>query len=97
MLKTSENTLDPADWPAFRLQGHQMLDDMLDYLEHLREQPVWQPLPQELRDSFRQPLDNAPADLAEVHDTFMKTILPYALFMAAAHRSAYWRRCWRPV
>jgi len=40
MLKTSENTLDPSDWSAFRRQGHQMLDDMLDYLEHLREQPV---------------------------------------------------------
>ncbi|HEY5141207.1 MAG TPA: pyridoxal-dependent decarboxylase, partial [Methylococcales bacterium] len=79
MLKTSENTLDPADWPAFRLQGHQMLDDMLDYLERLREQPVWQPLPQEVRDTFRQPLDNDTGDLASVHDTFMKTILPYAV------------------
>ena len=56
-----------------------MLDDMLDYLERLREQPVWQPLPQEVRDTFRQPLDNDTADLAAVHDTFMKTILPYAV------------------
>jgi aromatic-L-amino-acid decarboxylase len=79
MLKTSENTLDPADWPAFRLQGHQMLDDMLDHLEHLREQPVWQPLPQDVRDTFRQPMDTAPADLASVHDAFMQTIMPYAV------------------
>jgi len=56
-----------------------MLDDMLDYLEHLREQPVWQPLPQALRDTFRKPLDNIPADLAAVHNTFMKTIQPYAV------------------
>lgn len=56
-----------------------MLDDMLDYLERLREQPVWQPLPQEVRDTFRQPLDNDTGDLASVHDTFMKTILPYAV------------------
>lgn len=56
-----------------------MLDDMLDYLEHLRGQPVWQPMPQAVRDSFRQTLDNAPADLAEAHADFMKTILPYAV------------------
>lgn len=79
MLKTAENSLDPSDWPAFRVQGHQMLDDMLDFLEHLREQPVWQPLPQVVRETFRQPLTNEPADLATVHDTFMKTILPYAV------------------
>lgn len=79
MLETFEDTLDPADGPAFRLQAHKMLDDMLDHLEHLRERPVWQPMPPELRDSFRQPLDDAPADLAAVHDLFMKTILPYAV------------------
>ena len=79
MLKTSENTLDPSDWPAFRLQSHQMLDDMLDYLEHLREHPVWQPMPQTVRDSFKQTLDNTPVDLAEAHAVFMKTILPYAV------------------
>jgi aromatic-L-amino-acid/L-tryptophan decarboxylase len=79
MLKTAKNTLDPADWPAFRLQSHQMLDDMLDYLEHLRDQPVWKPLPQNVRETFQQALDKDPAELAEVHDTFMKTILPYAV------------------
>ncbi|TAL41528.1 MAG: cytochrome D ubiquinol oxidase subunit I [Methylovulum sp.] len=78
MLNTSENTLDPSDWPAFRLQGHQMLDDMLDYLEHLREQPVWQPMPQDVRNTFRQALDNTPLGLTEAHEVFMETILPYA-------------------
>lgn len=79
MLKTAEDTLDPADWSAFRQQGHHMLDDMLDYLEQLRKNPVWQPLPEAVRDNFRQPLDSTPTDLAAVHDTFMKTILPYAV------------------
>jgi glutamate/tyrosine decarboxylase-like PLP-dependent enzyme len=79
MLETSENTLDPSDWPAFRLQSHQMLDDMLDYLEQLHERPVWQTMPPETRDSFRQLLDTDPADLAAVHETFLKTVLPYAV------------------
>lgn len=56
-----------------------MLDDMLDYLEQLRERPVWQTMPPETRDSFRQPLTNEPADLAAVHEIFMKTVLPYAV------------------
>jgi glutamate/tyrosine decarboxylase-like PLP-dependent enzyme len=79
MLKTSENTLDPEDWPSFRKQGHQMLDDMFDYLEQLREQPVWQGLSAEQRETFQQPLSDDPSDLAEVHATFMNTILPYAV------------------
>lgn len=79
MPETSEDTLDPSDWQAFRLQSHQMLDDMLGYLEHLRERPVWQPIPQEVRDGFRQTLAGEPAELGAVHDTFMKNVLPYAV------------------
>lgn len=79
MLKPSENTLDPSDWQAFRLQGHRMLDDMLDYLEHLRERPVWQTIPQEVRASFRQPLGGEPLGLAAAHDAFMRNVLPYSV------------------
>ena len=79
MLETSENTLDPSDWQAFRRQGHRMLDDMIDYLEHLRDQPVWQAMPEDVRQSFRQTLDSEPSDLASAHDAFMKEVLPYAL------------------
>ncbi len=79
MLETSEDTLDPSDWNAFRLQGHRMLDDMIDYLEHLRDQPVWQPMPDDVRHSFRQALDDRPSDLETAHELFMKDVLPYAL------------------
>ena len=91
MLETSEDTLDPSDWNAFRLQGHRMLDDMIDYLEQLRDQPVWQPMPEDVRHSFRQALDNEPSDLITAHELFMTDVLPYALgnvhpgFMAGFH------------
>ncbi len=78
-METSKDTLDPSDWNAFRLQGHRMLDDMIDYLEHLRDQPVWQPMPDEVRDSFHQVLNDGPSDLAKTHDIFIKDVLPYAL------------------
>jgi glutamate/tyrosine decarboxylase-like PLP-dependent enzyme/Tfp pilus assembly protein PilF len=70
--------LDPSDWPAFRIQAHRMLDDALGYVEHIRERPVWQPIPSEARDHFRDPVPRTPSDLAEVHGRFLKDILPYA-------------------
>jgi glutamate/tyrosine decarboxylase-like PLP-dependent enzyme len=74
----NRDTLDPSDWPGFRAQAHRMLDDMLDYTEHIRERPVWQPIPRSVREAFRQPLPQEPADLASLHVTFMRQILPYS-------------------
>jgi glutamate/tyrosine decarboxylase-like PLP-dependent enzyme/glutathione synthase/RimK-type ligase-like ATP-grasp enzyme len=71
-------TLDPSDWPGFRAQAHRMLDDILDYVEHIRQRPVWQPIPTEVRARFHGDLPQAPSDLAAVHGEFMRDILPYA-------------------
>ncbi len=72
-------SLDPADWHGVREQGHRMLDDMFDYLETLRERPVWQPIPPAVRGSFREPLPKAPTALADAHAKFMSQVLPYAV------------------
>src|SRR5471030_157718 len=72
-------TLDPADWHGFRAQSHRRLDYILDYTEHIRERPVWQPIPQSVRDSFRQPLPQKPTGLASLHHIFMRDILPYSV------------------
>ncbi len=77
--KPEPDTLDPTDWQDLRAQGHRMLDDMLDYLEHIRERPVWQPIPLEVRTLFHEPLPQEPSDLTMVHDTFMRDILPFAV------------------
>jgi glutamate/tyrosine decarboxylase-like PLP-dependent enzyme len=79
MLKTSETSLDPENWLEFRQQGHRMLDDMLDYIENLRDRPVWQPVPPEARAVFAAPLPKQPGDLAHAHETFMQDVLPYAI------------------
>ena len=70
-------SLDPADWDGFRVQAHRMLDDMLHSLETLREQPVWQPIPNEIRTRFREAMPAEPTSLAEVHQEFMTSILPF--------------------
>lgn len=79
MLNTSEETLDPENWQDLRQQGHKMLDDMFDYIEFLRERPVWQPIPAEVRAVFQQPMPSEPGSLQTAHATFMQDVLPYAI------------------
>jgi len=77
-MATASESLDPDDWPAFRAQAHKMLDDALDYTEHIRDRPLWQPIPGDVRAHFCEPVPYAPSDLAEVHGRFLNDILPYA-------------------
>ncbi len=72
------SALDPLDWQNTRAQGHRMLDDILDYVENIRERPVWQPIPDHVRAHFSSAAPTGPTDLATVHDEFMRHILPYA-------------------
>jgi glutamate/tyrosine decarboxylase-like PLP-dependent enzyme len=76
--KPLPKTLDPTDWAELREQGHQMLDDMLDYLENIRQRPVWQPIPSEVRNRYHESLPQAPSDISVVHEAFMRDILPYS-------------------
>lgn len=70
-------TLDPEDWSELRALGHLMLDDMIDYIEHVRERPVWQPIPQEARDRFRAELPREATELGAVYDEFSRFVAPY--------------------
>src|SRR5271163_1309331 len=74
----ASGSLDPADWMSFRKQAHRMLDDALDYVEHIRERPVWQPIPDEVRSRFRSDVPTEPLELAAVHAEFMRYILPFS-------------------
>jgi glutamate/tyrosine decarboxylase-like PLP-dependent enzyme len=56
-----------------------MLDDMLGYIERIRERPVWQPIPEEVRARFRTAAPRKGEELAQVHAEFMRNVLPYAL------------------
>lgn len=72
-------SLDPEDWQSLRGQGHRMLDDLFDHLQSLGRGPVWQPIPETERAHFRQPLPRAAGDLAQAHQRFMTSILPYGV------------------
>ncbi len=79
MQEPVDPSLDPTDWAVFRAQSHRMLDDMLDYIEHIRQRPVWQPIPPALRARFDEPLPHTAGSLPAAHQTFMNDILPYAV------------------
>jgi aromatic-L-amino-acid decarboxylase len=55
-----EETLDPNDWDELRALGHKMLDDMLDHLASLRDQPAWQPMPDRVKAEFSTALPLEP-------------------------------------
>lgn len=70
--------LDPKNWKQTKRIGHQMLDDLFDYLEHLQDKPVWVYAPDKIRDHFNAPLPNHPQSLDAIYAEFKKYILPYS-------------------
>ena len=74
----ANKSLDPDDWTDLRALGHRMVDDMLDHLATLRDRPVWQPMPEALRQELRQPLPRAPSPAEAVYDNFQRLVRPYA-------------------
>ncbi|MGH9417779.1 MAG: pyridoxal phosphate-dependent decarboxylase family protein [Terriglobales bacterium] len=71
-------TLDPEPWGELRELAHRMLDDMLDYTAEIRSRPVWQAMPEAVRQRFRAPLPVAPGALADAYREFQENVLPYA-------------------
>jgi glutamate/tyrosine decarboxylase-like PLP-dependent enzyme len=69
--------LDPTDWAEARTQAHRMLDGVLDHLATLRTRPVWQPMPEGVRQRFRGGLSASPTAIDEVYEEFCRFIRPY--------------------
>ncbi len=72
-----EETLDPQDWTDLRRLGHRMMDDAMDYLENVRERPVWQSIPPEVRERFTEQLPLEPMDAEQVYEEARQHILPF--------------------
>ncbi len=75
-------TLDPStpqEWQQLRALGHRMLDDMLDDLTTLREQPAWRPLPEQSATALASPLPLTGRAPEEVYRTFQQHVAPYSI------------------
>jgi aromatic-L-amino-acid/L-tryptophan decarboxylase len=66
------------DDPTFRALGHQLVDTMAAYLDKLPRDPVYRPMPAEIRqelETMSMPAEGvAPEDVIE---TFLRLVLPY--------------------
>ncbi len=74
-----EESLDPEDWQGMRMLGHRMVDDMMNYLETIRERPVWQPVPQAVRAHLKAPLPAEPQGAESAYQDFLQNVLPHPL------------------
>lgn len=74
-----EAPLDPNDWTELRVLAHRMVDDMLGFLEDVRERPVWQPIPESVTARFQGPTPMEPEGLVRAYDDFRSDVLAYPL------------------
>ncbi|MDO8968947.1 aminotransferase class V-fold PLP-dependent enzyme [Algoriphagus sp.] len=75
---TKENlTLDPENWDAMRQLGHRMIDDLFDYWENIRNEKIWKPIPQEVKEFLDQPIPEKGQNPEEVYQEFKQNIFPY--------------------
>ena len=78
-MKPQEETLDPQDWSAMRDLGHRMVDDMMEFLETVRDRPVWQPVPEKDKEHLRLPLPEEPEGAEQAYADFKEHVLPNAM------------------
>ena len=77
--RIDQETLDPDELDGLRAVGHKMLDDMFDRLTHLRERPVWQPMPESAHRALRAPVPMGGEPVDAVYAQFLESIAPYPL------------------
>jgi len=83
---SGEVTLDPQDWDKLRVLGHKMLDDMLTYLQNIRDVQPMSP-PQEAIDDICAPLTSEGEGERRIYEVFQRSILPYTVSLT---RPRFW-------
>ena len=72
--------LGTGDLEEFRSTGHALVDAITDHLGALPEQPVWQPVPDDLRaEVLSLPLPDGATGLGPLGETMVRDVLPYAM------------------
>lgn len=72
-----DESLDPKDWNEFRRLAHSALDDAIDYLRDVGKRPVWQPVPDKVKERLNEPLPISPQGLETTYRDFLELVLPY--------------------
>jgi glutamate/tyrosine decarboxylase-like PLP-dependent enzyme len=75
-----ELSLDPsndAEWSQFRQLAHRMVDDMLNHLAGIHEQPAWHSPPPEVRRALDEPVPLEGIGEEAAYGDFARLVLPY--------------------
>ena len=56
-----------------------MLDDVFNELEGIRQEPVWRPMPDDVRGAWDPPLPHAGLPMAEVYREYRRLLVPYVV------------------
>lgn len=77
--KIKTTSLDPSDWSKTNRIAHEILDSSLEFLRYRRDQPVWRPIPDEIRSSIENdPLPNESESLTKIHQNILKNVVPFS-------------------
>ncbi|WP_338229974.1 pyridoxal phosphate-dependent decarboxylase family protein [Algoriphagus taiwanensis] len=60
-----------------RQLGHQMIDDLFDYWQSIRDQKIWKPIPAEVKEFLDQPIPEQGQDPAKVYEEFKQNIFAF--------------------
>ncbi len=74
-----EETLDPADWETLRGLALRIVGDAVDYTRDMRDRPLWQDMPPEVRARFRRAVPQKGRPLADVYQDLVTNMLPYPM------------------
>jgi glutamate/tyrosine decarboxylase-like PLP-dependent enzyme len=67
----------PQEWHEFSILAHKMVDDMLEHLSTLPQQPAWQKPPQRVRAALHEPLPHDGIGAEAAYNDFVTNVLPY--------------------
>jgi glutamate/tyrosine decarboxylase-like PLP-dependent enzyme len=79
MNKEHFETLDPENWQEMRKLAHRMVEDAFDYIENIREQAVWRPVPDTVAEKLKTPAPATPTDPVAVYEEFKENIFAYPM------------------
>lgn len=74
-----EESLDPADWEPLRALALRIMEDAVDYTRDVRDRPLWQDMPPEIRARFQSVVPQEGRPLAEVYEDLVINMLPYPM------------------
>ncbi|UDL87289.1 aspartate aminotransferase family protein [Mesorhizobium sp. PAMC28654] len=75
----AEETLDPSDWTDVQALSHRIVDDAVAYLRDVRDRPVWQEMPGNVKASFTAPLPRSPSSLTEIYGEVVEKVMPFPM------------------